>query len=104
MSYPPSIRKADRFRSAPLPGKIKPVAASSDMPGEMSSAFDRGKCSSYNCAISTCRLEKADRFRSAPRKRKIKQITIPEGSAKETLSTFRSDHAESGTLEPTIAD
>jgi hypothetical protein len=91
MSYPQSNRKADRFRSAPRQGKIKPVAASRDVPGEMSSAFGRGNVVAKIVRFPPADLEKADRFRSAPRKAKNQAGCSSEGSAKKTLCTLRSD-------------
>src|SRR6266576_7144928 len=83
MSYPQSNRKADRFRSAPRQGKIKPVAASRDVPGEKSSAFGRGNVVAKIVRFPPTDLEKADRFRSAPRKAKNQAGCSSEGSAKE---------------------
>src|SRR6266705_3366875 len=83
MSYPQSNRKAGRFRSAPRQGKIKPVAASRDVPGEKSSAFGRGNVVAKIVRFPPADLEKADRFRSAPRKAKNQAGCSSEGSAKE---------------------
>jgi hypothetical protein len=82
MSCPQSNRKADRFRSAPSQGKIKPVVASRDVPGEMSSAFGRGNVEAKIVRFPPADLEKADRFRSAPRKAKNHSGCSSEGSAK----------------------
>src|SRR6266513_426426 len=91
MSYPQSNRKADRFRSAPRQGKIKPVAASRDVPGEKSSAFGRGNVVAKIVRFPPADLEKAARFRSAPRKAKNQAGCSSEGSAKENSmhSSFR---------------
>jgi len=105
MSYPQSNRKADRFRSAPRQGKIKPVVASRDVPGEKSSAFGRGNVVAKIVRFPPADLEKADRFRSAPRKAKNQAGCGSEGSAKEnSIALFVQISVESGTLEPTIAD
>src|SRR5260370_4050563 len=90
MSYPQSNRKADRFRSAPRQGKIKPVAASRDVPGEKSSAFGQGNVVAKIVRFPSTDLEKADRFRSAPGKRKTKQVAVPRDQQKKTLCTLRS--------------
>ena len=91
MSDPQSNRKADRFRSAPRQEKIKPVAASRDVPGEMSSAFGRGNVVAEIVRFPSADLEKADRFRSAPRKAKNRAVAVPRDQQKKTLCTFRSD-------------
>src|SRR6266566_7372839 len=90
MSDPQSNRKADRFRSAPRQEKIKPVAASRDVPGEMSSAFGRG-----NVVAEIVRFPSAEKKRTGlgphPGKRKTKQVAVPRDQQKRTLCTFRSD-------------
>jgi hypothetical protein len=91
MSDPQSNRKADRFRSAPRQEKIKPVAASRDVPGEKSSAFGRGNVVAKIVRFPSADLEKADRFRSAPRKAKNQAGCSSEDQQKKTLCTFRSD-------------
>src|SRR5258706_15052451 len=79
MSDPKTNRKGDGFRAAPRQEKIKPVAASRDVPGEMSSAFGRGNVVAKIVRFPPADLEKADRFRSAPRKLGIpmKVIGVP---------------------------
>src|SRR6266566_3492200 len=89
MSDPQSNRKADRFRSAPRQEKIKPVAASRDVPGEMSSAFGRG-----NVVAEIVRFPSAEKKRTGlgphPGKRKTKQVAVPRDRQKKTLCTLRS--------------
>src|SRR6266480_2120107 len=91
MSYPQSNRKADRFRSAPRQGKIKPVAASRDVPGEKSSAFGRGNVVAKIVRFPPADLEKADRLGPHPGKRKTKQVAVPRDRQKKTPCTLRSD-------------
>src|SRR5258706_9911671 len=88
MSDPKTNRKGDGFRAAPRQEKIKPVAASRDVPGEMSSAFGRGNVVAKIVRSPPADLEKADRFRSAPRKAKNQAGCSSEASAKENSMHF----------------
>src|SRR5438046_8747927 len=96
-----SRRRAPAFRnggnkttSARRQGKIKPVAASRDVPGEKSSAFGRGNVVAKIVRFPPADLEKADRFRSAPRKAKNQAGCSSEGSAKE--NSMRSEERRVG--------
>jgi hypothetical protein len=64
------------------------VAASRDVPGEMSSTLGRGNVVAKIVRFPSADLEKADRFRSAPRKAKNQAGCSSEGSAKENSMHF----------------